>query len=70
MNKNKDSQCYEPVCEKDDITNFRKKTTKSKLSFSEDDDLECPLGRNTVGFYTWGFLHTAAIYYPDHPTQE
>ncbi|KAM3136270.1 hypothetical protein pb186bvf_011569 [Paramecium bursaria] len=59
--------CHQPVCEKEDVKNFRQ-TKKSRLDF--DDTPQCPLGRNTLGLYTWNFLHTMAIYYPDNPTQE
>ena len=35
-----------------------------------DDYHACPNTRESLGFFTWNFLHTMAIYYPQKPTEE
>ncbi|CAD8124566.1 unnamed protein product [Paramecium sonneborni] len=65
-----DKNCFEPICEKEDILNFKSKK-RSKLQFEDEQPIqECPLNRSTYGNYTWNMLHTTAIYYPDEPTLE
>lgn len=44
--------------------------TKKPKSVEVDDYHACPNTRESVGFFTWNFLHTMAIYYPQTPTDE
>lgn len=30
----------------------------------------CPNDKQSLGFFTWNYLHTMAIYYPSHPTEK
>ena len=30
----------------------------------------CPLKKKVLSYYTWSFLHTMVVYYPDEPTEE
>lgn len=31
---------------------------------------QCPNTREALGFFTWNYLHTMSLYYPEKPTQE
>lgn len=75
------ADCYEPVCEKSDIAGLYKSLQsrkKKKLDFDDLDDqeqseqgpVECPLDRDSLGFFSWNFLHTVGIYYPDKATEK
>lgn len=82
--KNKDDpNCEEFVCKqqtlynkyktyisKDERMEFSDNENKSKASNSEDlkPPLQCPIGKDALGFYTWNYLHTMAAYYPELPT--
>jgi FAD-linked sulfhydryl oxidase len=69
------NDCYEPVCEKDDpLSSMRKLVDRVKRQDFDDDieppKEECPIGREILGYFTWSFLHTMSIYYPERPTEE
>lgn len=76
----KDQDCHEYVCQRDSLYHRYK-----KFISKEDDDpdysekeneenhnkfKECPLSKDTLGFYTWSFLHTLAAYYPEKPNDK
>jgi FAD-linked sulfhydryl oxidase len=65
-----EEDCADPVCEKDDpITTMRRLVNKRRRDMFEDEEgLQCPLGKATLGFFTWNLLHTMAIYYHDQPS--
>lgn len=44
-------------------TDIKKAPTK-KPSKAQTYYNECPNNRESLGFFTWNFLHTTAIYYP------
>ena len=46
------------------------KEEKKVKSIEVDDYLACPNTRESLGFFTWNFLHTMAIYYPNNPSEE
>ena len=72
-----ESDCYQPVCENDDpiISMKRLVNKRNRLEDFDDDqeakeNVECPIGKSTLGLFTWNLLHTMAIYYPDQPSPE
>ena len=46
------------------------KEGKKIKSVEIDDYHACPNTRESLGFFTWNFLHTMAIYYPEKPTED
>ena len=43
---------------------------KKPKSLEIDDYHACPNTRESLGFFTWNFLHTMAVYYPPTPTDD
>ena len=50
--------------------NKESKEFKDVKSVEVDDYHACPNTRDSLGFFTWNFLHTMAIYYPETPSNE
>jgi FAD-linked sulfhydryl oxidase len=42
--------------------------TPKKPAF--DPITECPNTKESLGFYTWNYLHTVGAYYPENPPKE
>jgi hypothetical protein len=60
-----EEDCFEIICEKDDpLIAMRKHVRRGR------DEVECPLGKASLGYFTWSLLHTMAIYYPEQPTSQ
>ena len=54
-----------------DTAQKEENTGEKKVKSIEIDDYHaCPNSRESLGFFTWNFLHTMAIYYPDKPSDE
>src|SRR5689334_6000337 len=51
----------------DDETS-KKDQPKVKKSF--DEYQACPNSRESLGFFTWNFLHTMSVYYPEAPSDD
>ncbi len=60
-----DDDCHKPICKDNPFGKMR--STLSGLKKVED---ECPLDRPTLGFFSWSLIHTFAVHYPEHPTEE
>ncbi|KAL4487526.1 hypothetical protein ABPG72_007046 [Tetrahymena utriculariae] len=55
----------------DDHSNSSVELEKSEDKVAQDDPYKyCPNNKQSLGFFTWNFLHTMAIYYPKNPTEE
>ncbi|CAG9086980.1 hypothetical protein JYU34_021579 [Plutella xylostella] len=47
----------------------QKKTTLSTSKPGSSKPKDCPLAKDELGRYTWGFLHTLAAHFPRQPTE-
>ena len=64
--KNKGSRIsFDDVADDDSKQKGPKKDQKI-----QDEYHACPNTRESLGFYTWNFLHTMSVYYPENPTEE
>lgn len=43
---------------------------QSTILTPEQQITECPNTKESLGFYTWNFLHTMGAYYPENPNQK
>lgn len=71
-----DSDCEEPICISGENTHTKRRTNKTLIDLLTDEGEEkeesehredCPLGKEDLGYFTWGFLHTMSVYYPLKP---
>jgi Mitochondrial sulfhydryl oxidase involved in the biogenesis of cytosolic Fe/S proteins len=55
----------------DDIADDEPSQKKTeKVNNTPDEYRACPNTRESLGFFTWNFLHTMSVYYPENPTEE
>ena len=78
IHSKKDPNCEEYICKQESLYNKYKRYISKDEDFSDNselnqtsknEDINCPIGKDTLGFYSWNYLHTMAAYYPMKPTE-